>query len=432
MFKRYGKNFLIVAILVSILIGGVGIGAAQDEEVTIRFFHKWPEPEQMEYYNWVIDQFEEANPNITVDMEAVADEPYKDKIRVVMASGDVPDIYFSWAGEFSWKFARAGRAMELDDAFYGTDWKDDVINSAAEPYKWDGKLYGLPMRINAKFMVYNKAIFEDLGLSAPTTWDEFLAVCAVLKDAGVVPIAFGNEFPWASSHYVGDFNAKLVPGDVIQSDYLLSGEADTLFTHPGYVEALARFKLLGDEGYFNQGANALQHSLARSSFIAGRAGMMYIELEEFVTVADGMGADAFGFFQLPSGTGGEGDQNLLTGAPDGFMVSAESAHPEEALAFLRYLLSPDMGSEYVRRLGIPSAVVGAVNDDTALPIVVEGVQAINEASGMALWLDTDINIKIVEVYLPGMQALLNDTESPESVMEKVHEAAVEVQAELAE
>jgi raffinose/stachyose/melibiose transport system substrate-binding protein len=431
MFKRYGKNFLIVTILVSILIGGVGIGAAQDEKVTIRFFHKWPEPEHMDYYNWVIDQFEAAHPNIKVEMEAVADEPYKDKIRVVMASGDVPDIFFSWAGEFSWKFARAGRAMALDDAFYGTDWKDDVINSAAEPYKWDGKLYGLPMRINAKFMVYNKAIFEDLGLSVPTTWDEFLAVCAALKDAGVVPIAFGNEFPWASSHYVGDLNAKLVSGDVIQSDYLLTGEADTLFTDPGYVEALRRFKTLGDEGYFNQGANALQHSLARSSFIAGRAGMMYIELEEFVTVADGMGADAFGFFQFPSGTGGAGDQNLLTGAPDGFMVSAESAHPDEALMFLRFLLSPEMGAEYVRRLGIPSAVVGAVNDDTALPIVVEGVQAINEASGMALWLDTDINIKIVEVYLPGMQALLNGTETPESVMQKVHEAAVEVQAELA-
>lgn len=431
MSKGFARKLLVLTVLLCMVIGGVPVSTAQ-ETVTIRFFHKWPEPEHMEYYEWVIDQFEEAYPNIKIDMEAVADEPYKDKIRVVMASGEVPDIYFSWAGEFSWKFARAGRALPLDAAFYDTDWKEDVINSAAEPYKWDGKLYGLPMRINAKFMVYNKAMFEDLGLSVPTTWDEFLAVCAALKEADIVPIAFGNEFPWASSHYVGDFNAKLVPGDVTQSDYLLTGEADTLFTHPGYVEALARFQLLGDMGYFNEGANALQHSLARSSFVAGRAGMMYIELEEFVTVADGMGADAFGFFQFPSGTGGEGDQNLLTGAPDGFMVSAESEHPEEALTFLRFLLSPDMGAEYVRRLGIPSAVVGAVNEDTALPVVVEGVKAINEASGMALWLDTDINIKIVEVYLPGMQALLNNTESPESVMEKVHEAAVDVQAELAE
>ncbi len=149
-------------------------------------------------------------------------------------------------------------------------------------------------------------------------------------------------------------------------------------------------------------------------------------------IADDMGADAFGFFPFPSGTGGEGDQNLLTGAPDGFMVSAETQHPEEAITFLRFLLSPERGTEYVRRLGIPSAVVGAVNEETALPLVVQGVEAINQASGMALWLDTDIHIKIVEVYLPGMQALLTGSETPESVMEKVRQAALEVQAELAQ
>ncbi|MBK8024832.1 MAG: extracellular solute-binding protein [Chloroflexi bacterium] len=429
--NSYRRMFSLIVLLAILLTGAVTVGVAQDQ-VVIRFFHKWPEPAHVEYYQWVIDEFEAANPNIQIEMEAVADEPYKDKIRVVMASGDVPDIFFSWAGEFSWKFAREGRALPLDDAFFGTDWKDDVINSAAEPYRWEGVLYGLPMRINAKFMVYNKAIFDSVGLSAPTTWDEFLATCDALKEADIVPLAFGNEFPWASSHYVGDLNAKLVPGDAIQSDYLLTGESDTLFSHPGYVEALARFQELNNRGCFNEGANALQHSLARASFIAGRTGMIYVELEEFVTIAEGMGQDAFGFFQFPSGTGGDGDQNLLTGAPDGFMVSAETEHPEEALAFLRFLLSPERGAEYVRRLGIPSAVVGAVNDETALPVVVQGVEAINAASGMALWLDTDINIKIVEVYLPGMQALLTGSETPESLMEKVRAAAVAVQAELAQ
>jgi raffinose/stachyose/melibiose transport system substrate-binding protein len=114
------------------------------------------------------------------------------------------------------------------------------------------------------------------------------------------------------------------------------------------------------------------------------------------------------------------------------MVSAETEHPEETIAILRFLLSPETGAEYVSQLGIPSAVVGAVNEDTALPVVVEGVEAINSASGMALWLDTDINIKIVEVYLPGMQALLTGSETPEGLMEGVHAAAVEVQAELAQ
>jgi raffinose/stachyose/melibiose transport system substrate-binding protein len=425
-------SLLLVAALLLAACGQQPSGgeSAATGPVTIRFFHKWPEPEHMEFYNFVIQEYEKTHPNVKIVMESVADEPYKDKIRVLMASGEVPDIYFSWAGEFSWKFARGGQALDLTDAVMNSDWKDKIILSAVEPYKWQGKIYGVPMRINAKFMVYNKAMFEQYGLQPPTTWDEFLAVCETLKQNGVTPIAFGDEFPWAASHYIGDFNAKLVDPSVRQADYLLTAPAEQLFTDPGYVEALSRFQLLMDKGYFNEGPNGISHSGARSSFIAGKAGMMYIELEEFVTVADGMGADAFGFFQFPSGTGGKGDQKLLTGAPDGFMVYSKTKHPQEAIDFLKFLTSPEMGKEYVKRLGIPSAAVGAVSTETALPIVVAGVESINTASGMALWLDTDINIKIVEVYLPRMQAVLNGTKTPQQVMSEVQEAAKTVQQEL--
>lgn len=402
--------------------------APSGEAVTIRFFHKWPEPEQLDYYNFVIAEFNKKFPNIKVEMEAASDEAYKDKIRVLMASGDVPDIYFSWAGEFSWKFARAGQALDLTDAMMNSDWKDKVVQAAVEPYKVDGKIFGVPMRINAKFMVYNKDIFAQYGLNVPTTWDEFLAVCQTLKDNGVTPISFGNEFPWASAHYVGDLNAKLVNGDVLKADYLLTAEPDKLFTDPGYVEALTRFKTLGDLGYFNEGANGISHSNARSAFMAQKAGMFYLELEEFVTVNEEF--QNFGFFQFPSGTGGQGDQNLLTGAPDGFMVYGKTEHPAEAIEFLKFVTSPEMGYEYVKQLGIPSSAVGAVTADNALPLVVEGVNAINSASGMALWMDTDMNIKIVEVYLPGMQALLTGSKTPEQVMQEVHDIAVTVQAEL--
>ncbi len=409
--------------------GGGESSEATAEPVTIRFFHKWPEPEHLDFYNYVIKEYEKTHPNVKISMEAVADEPYKDKIRILMNSGEVPDIYFSWAGEFSWKFARGGQAYDLTDAMMNSDWKDKIILSAVEPYKWEDKIYGVPMRINAKFMVYNKSIFEQYGLKAPATWDELLAVCDTLKQNNVTPIGFGNEFPWASSHYVGDFNAKLVNNETRQADYLLKSSPDQLFTDPMYVEALTRFQTLMTNGCFNEGPNGISHSAARSSFIAGKVAMMYIELEEFITVADGMGKDAFGFFQLPGGTGGQGDEKLLTGAPDGFMVYSKTKHPEEAIDFLKFVTSPEMGKEYVKRLGIPSAAVGAVSADTALPIVVEGVNAINGASGMALWLDTDINAKIVEVYLPGMQALMTGSKTPEQLMQEVIEVAKTVQTE---
>ncbi|MEW8979479.1 MAG: extracellular solute-binding protein [Symbiobacterium sp.] len=410
--------------------GGSGSGSKAGETITLRFFHKWPEPDHMAYYNAVIQKWEKEHPNIKIEMEAVSDEAYKDKIRVLMAGNNVPDIYFSWAGEFAWKFARAGQALDLTDAFMNSDWKDAVVNSAVQPYVWDGKVYGIPMRINGKFMVYNKKVFNDLGLQPPKTWDEFLEVCETIKQAGIVPIAFGNEFPWAASHYVGDLNAKLVPPEVRQADYLLEADPETLFTDPGYVEALRRFKELNDKGYFNEGPNAIGHDMARSNFLVGNTAMIYVELEEFVTVHEEMGDENVGFFRLPSNPGDRGDPNVLTGAPDGFMIYSKTPHPEEAIAFLKFLVSEENGKEYVRQLGIPSAAVGAVTEETSFPLLEAGLQEVDKASGMALWLDTDINIKVIEVYLPGLQAVLTGSKTPEQVMQEVRDQALKVQQEL--
>ena len=79
MLRRYGPKFVVLMVLISLLIGGVGISAAQDQ-VTIRFFHKWPEPEHMDYYNWVINEFEKANPNIKVEMDA--GKPQKQAVAI--------------------------------------------------------------------------------------------------------------------------------------------------------------------------------------------------------------------------------------------------------------------------------------------------------------------------------------------------------------
>ena len=43
-----------------------------------------------------------------VELQQVGDQPYKDKIRVLSASKNLPDIYFSWAGDFANKFVRGG------------------------------------------------------------------------------------------------------------------------------------------------------------------------------------------------------------------------------------------------------------------------------------------------------------------------------------
>ena len=78
-----------LALVGASLVTGALPSKAQ-EKVILSFLHKWPEPDNIEFFQKAVKAFEAAHPNITINMDAVADEPYKAKIRVVMASGEIP------------------------------------------------------------------------------------------------------------------------------------------------------------------------------------------------------------------------------------------------------------------------------------------------------------------------------------------------------
>lgn len=401
-------------------------GALAQEKVTLNFLHKWPEPDNIRYFQGVVKAFEAQNPNVSIKMEAIADDPYKDKIRVVMASGNIPDIFFSWSGAYAAQFVRAGRALDLSAALAREDWKGRFSEGTLQPFQVNGKTYGVPMNLSGKFFAYNKALFAKAGIEPPTDWNDFIAGLEKLKAAGITPIAFGSQAPWAAAHYIGDWNAKLVPPDVLQADYDLTADDDKLFTHPGYVEALARFGEFAQKGYFNKSPNALTHAIARGSFMNGREAMFYEETLGFKQYKNSkLEKDTWGFFAMPRMTGAAGVQTLLTGAPDGFLVSAATKYPKEALAFLNFLTTRANGGDWTKASGRPSAVQGAVTTDNAIPEIVAGVTEIGKATGMAIWLDTAVDSRVVAVYLPGMQAVLNGTETSQQVMEKIRQAALQ-------
>lgn len=425
MAKTLGMAMLIFVLL---LTGCSNSSSGEAEGKTVlKFLHKWPQPEYAPYFEEVVKEFEAQNPDIKIDMEAIADEPIKDKLRVILGGNEVPDIMFSWSGEFARKFVRAGAALDLTPYLEeDTAWKDSFIPASLQPFSSDDKNYGIPLRFNGKFFVYNKEIFDKYNLQAPQTWDEFMNVLETLKQGGETPIILGNESPWAAIHYLTGLNQKMVAQDVRMNDYNpRSGE----FTDPGYVKAMEMFAELNQKGYLMDNVNSSSHDMAKQYFFTGEGGIMYVELEEFQNVEDSLSANC-NFFQMPAISEGKGNQNYITGAPDGFIVSSKTEHPEEAIKFLKFLTSKENAIKLAEQIGWPSPIDGATNPDTALQQVVEGVDTMKQAEGMAEWLDTDVHAKVADVYLANIQLLLDGSKSPEEIIKEVQAVAKEVQSEV--
>jgi raffinose/stachyose/melibiose transport system substrate-binding protein len=421
--KRWFTLAVSILIIISLLVGcssKSSTSKSEDGKTTITFFHRWPNEPYKSYYKDIIAEFEKQNPDINVEEVTALNDDYKQKANVILGSKNPPDIFFSWVGEYGEKFIRDGVALDLSEYYAAdTDWSGQLIDSQVDHFKKDGKVYGVPLFTDSKLFFYNKEVFEKLNLEAPTTWDEFITVLETLKGSGTTPLILGNKSPWAAAHYVTALNQRTVPSEVLDKDFSYQGAE---FTDPGYVEALEKLNEL--KPYLNENPNASAHDETRNLFIGGKAGIILLETLEISFLDDA--PFEWSSFKVPTIEGAKGDQEGIIGAPEGFMVTKKSAHPEEAMKFLKFLTSKANGEKLIKDTGFASTVEGAVNENTASEQEVKAMDMIIEAGEMLIWADSALDSRIFKPYGDGVQAMLGGTMTPEEVMKAVQDAAKQV------
>jgi raffinose/stachyose/melibiose transport system substrate-binding protein len=402
---------------------------AAELEGKISFLHKYGDPRYTPYFDTVIAAYLADHPKVEIEVMAETDQGVKDKLRVLAASNTLPDIYFSWAGDFTKKFVRGDLARDLTGDISG-EWKASFTPAALEAYTYDGKLYGVPFTLDAKYLVYNKKMFADNGIEVPTTLEELLAACDTFKSKGVDdPMAFGNQFGWPAIHFMTQLNPYYVPPETLAKDY---DPATGEFTDPGYLAALQAFADINTH-CLTPGSNGISHENGQANFLNSVAPMHYIEAVEFQVLTEAGGAPAdlaanWEFMKLPAPATTPGDAGALTGAPDGFLVNQGTEHLDIAVDFLKYLTSLENAQKLTKDLGWLSPVIGSATAENTFPQNVQVVDDISNASSMAIWLDTVTHIDVANAYLNGVQAMLDGTKTPADVVADVQAAAVTAKA----
>ena len=153
--------------------------------------------ETIDLLNEIIDGFNAANPGIVVEQEYQNDA--SSIIKVKFASGEVPDVMTTYEQEF----VDQGKYMDLSDM---NEWWDRLIPSMRESCTdlKTGKQYRVCTNMTMAGFFYNKEIFNELGLTPATTWDEFVQNLTVIheKKSDVDPwFIFGKE-AWHLGHLI--------------------------------------------------------------------------------------------------------------------------------------------------------------------------------------------------------------------------------------
>ncbi len=332
------------------LAGGVAamaVSAAQAEE--LRFWTLAFASESATIaFNEMVAAFESSHPGVDIIVETRGVDEHKTALRLAAQAGQGPDIYFSWSGlGQSGEYITAGLSEPMERYYQQFGWYDQYEPAALAFAMHDanGEIHGVPFSMNGEAIYYNKALFEQAGITAePQTWDELIAANDALVAAGIAPWTFGGSVNWHLMRLMDvimEHECGAETHDALTS--LTANWAEEPCVTASFVELkrwadnyiLTPFMGIGQEQSFNL-------------FVAGRAAMM-LEGDWLVGQLDQNGVlDAYDVFAFPTDTG------RLYGFGQYYYISAYSQNKDLAAEFLDFLNNAENSQKYLGNAGVMS------------------------------------------------------------------------------
>ena len=369
--------------------------------------------------------FEAAHPNVKVTITAVQNEELqRTKIPNALRSDNPPDLFQQWGGGELAAQVEAGKVLDISDQV-----ADELalIGGSAAGWQVGGQTYGLPFSLGVEGFWYNKAMFEEAGITAPpTTLPELNDAVAKLKAAGISPIAVGAKDKWPAAHYWYNFALRDCDSAVLQQAGIDLAFDDPCFTKAG--EDLQAFIATEpfNEGFL--GTPAQQGATSSAGLLANRKAAMELMGHWNPGVMGGLTEDGkglgddLGWFPFPAIPDGKGAADSALGGGDGFSCSAQA--PPECVELLKYISSVEVQTAFAETgAGLP--VTKGAETGVTDPNMKTLLDSRNNAGYVQLWLDV--------AYGPNVGGALNDAVantfagqgSPEDIVTAMNDAAAQ-------
>lgn len=299
---------------------------------TVTFWHTYSadSKEQETLKNVVLPGFAKLYPNVKVDAQQIPDTDFRQKLLTGIGGDILPDVA-RLDIQYVPEFADMGALAKLDDMPGFAAIKADAYPGPLSTNFWKGSYYGLPLDTNTKVLMYNKALLNAAGLSAPPkTMDEFTAAVKKLtvsgKQFGFVPSGTGS---WSILPFFWSLGGNVTDDGITKaSGYLNSADS---------VAALQQLVDLKKAGV-----------MPDAIFGGGISTMEGLATGQYAIIDDGPWMNSIAATQFPNFTlsyapmpAGKGGSIGIVGGED-LVLFAKSKDNPAAWAFSRYMLSKDV------------------------------------------------------------------------------------------
>ncbi len=363
------------------------------------------------------DEFQKANPGVSVNLEFVPYEGLYDKIVASKAAGgsgyDVVLFDVIWPAAF----AQDQVLVDVSDRLKTLD-RSTVFDGAWATVNFDGKSFGMPWILDTKYLFYNTEMLKKAGISEPPkTWDAVAQDAKIIKDKGIV------QFPIVGSWSQAE--AVICDYATIAAAYgggLYDGSKPA-FDKGGSLDAVKWMTASVKDGITNPNSKEYSEEDVRKVFSAGDAAFalnwtyMYAKAND---PAESKVVGKVGVEPAPGATG-RSPASAVNGSM-GLGITSGSTHPETAWKYITFLTSQPEQNKFAQ-LSLP--IWKSSYDDAAVTKNQEPLVAAAKTSiAIMTSRPTVVNYQEVSTILQAqIENALAGKATPEAAMAEASKAA---------
>lgn len=368
---------------------------------------------QSAYWPETVAAFEKKYPNIKLEFEYVNGEAFHDKFQIMAASGDIPDVFTTYAG------ARSGyvldRGMVKDLRPYLTDDLKSKYNPAIwSPQGPNGEIYIISPNLAVCTVVYvNPKLQKKLGLTTPKTLDEMIVQVSTIRAAGLTPLAFANKGQWQAQSLLLSMLTDRMAGTA-WFDKAMVGKAK--FSDKQFVDAINVIKKMTDSKLFPPGVNQMEGTASWGEFIADKAVYLLDAGWRISALKKAAKPEDYAQYQLmafPAVTGEvtHGSSAATTGESFGMNAKLTGAKADAAWKFISFMSGKE-ACEILTKYGTTTTYKLDLSKFNIDQLTKQYINLINNQS-MGYVIDAKMDSEGVNSLLnPGIQAVMIGQKTP--------------------
>ena len=308
----------------------------------------------------LIENFEAANPDITVKMTTFPYADYRTKVAAAIPAGEGPDVvqlFYGWLTDY----IDAELIQPLPEAEFPAADIDASFFPMVQAMKVDGQYYALPTAVRSLALFYNERLFEEAGIDGPpATLDELVEDAKKLtkKDGAgnITQVGLTTGMTAQDHHWFREVLIRQFGGEPYKDNYrTVNYNTEAGLKALQYYADLEKTHEVTSSGFMDE---------PQAAFKAGRAGMHIDGSFRIGSLADIRGLK-WGVAELPVGPDGTAS-NYSSYWVNAITTKAEGEARDAAVKFMQYVTSDEAMQVWLEVVGeLPAKPSVGMTDENA-------------------------------------------------------------------